>query len=190
MLEDLLQRDTRTFIYLNSLGTESFDGFWMAITAITSWIPLFLFFALILLKKFPIREASLKILFLVLLALFITAITHWAKLEFARLRPNNDEAINASIRILKNPLDFSFFSGHASSSFAITLLIHLFLRSQWKWSIFFFIWPVLFSYSRIYVGVHFPLDILVGAVVGLLSGLLFYGTYQFIIPYLKLAHHE
>jgi undecaprenyl-diphosphatase len=123
------------------------------------------------------------------LAIFITVITHLTKISVARLRPNNTEEINALIRIIKTPTDYSFFSGHASSSFSITMLVFLFLRKKVKWAILFFIWPILFAMSRIYVGVHFPIDIIVGMVVGLLSGWLFYWLYQrFIAPYSASDH--
>jgi undecaprenyl-diphosphatase len=178
MWNELLQWDRETFIYLNSLGIESYDGFWSVVTEIHTWIPLFLFFIFLFFWKFSRKEALFSVLTVILLALFITLITHWTKVAVGRLRPNNDLEINALIRILKTPTDFSFFSGHASSSFSITVLVFLFLRKKWKWSVLFFIWPILFCLSRIYVGVHYPLDIIVGALVGTGSAFFFYFSYQ------------
>lgn len=174
MWDELLRWDRETFIYLNSLGIESFDAFWSVVTEIHTWIPLFIFFIFLLFRKFPAREAFLKVTTVVLLAIFIILVTNWTKVSVARLRPSNDSEINMLIRVLKSPTDYSFFSGHASSSFSITFLVVLFLRQKWKWAPLFFIWPLLFCLSRIYVGVHYPLDILVGAGVGLMSGGLFY----------------
>lgn len=189
MLEQLLKWDRDTFVYLNGLGIERYDAFWSAVTHITTWIPLFLLFLLLLFTKFPKKEALYKFLTILGLVLFITVITHWTKISVARLRPNNTEEINMLIRILKSPTDYSFFSGHASSSFSITMLVYLFLRSKVKWAILFFIWPILFAMSRIYVGVHFPIDIIVGAIVGILSGMLFYWVYnRFIAPYSASVH--
>lgn len=183
MLEKLLQWDRDTFIYLNSLGIEKYDGFWSTLTNITTWIPLFVLFLALLFLKFPKTEALYKFLTVLGLVIFITAITHWTKVSVARLRPNNTEEINTLIRILKSPTDYSFFSGHASSSFSITMLMYLFLRKKLKWAILFFIWPILFAMSRIYVGVHFPIDIIVGMMVGIFSGILFYLLYgRFIAP--------
>lgn len=191
MLEKLLKWDRDTFVYLNGLGIETYDTFWATVTNITTWIPLFLFFLILLFAKFPKKEAFYKFLTLLGLALFITAITHWTKISVARLRPNNTEEINTLIRILKSPTDYSFFSGHASSSFSITVLVFLFLRNRIKWGLVFFIWPILFSLSRIFVGVHYPIDIIVGTIVGLLSGWLFYGLYnRFIAPGSVSAHPE
>ncbi|RYC50205.1 phosphatase PAP2 family protein [Flagellimonas olearia] len=184
MLERLLEWDRDTFIYLNGLGIEKYDGFWTVVTNFWTWTPLFILFIFLLFRKFSKREAFYKLLTVLGLALFITAITHWTKISVARLRPNNTEEINLLIRILKSPTDYSFFSGHASSSFSLTLLVFLFLRKKVKWAYLFFVWPILFTMSRIYVGVHYPIDIIVGMLVGLLSGVLFYRLYQrFISPY-------
>ncbi|AEM71118.1 phosphoesterase PA-phosphatase-related protein [Allomuricauda ruestringensis DSM 13258] len=189
MLEKLLKWDRDTFVYLNGLGIEDYDLFWATVTNFSTWIPLFILFLILFFLKFPKKEALYMFLTVLGLAIFITLITHITKISVARLRPNNTEEINTLIRILKSPTDYSFFSGHASSSFSITTLIFLFLRKKVKWSVLFFIWPVVFTLSRVYVGVHYPFDILVGMVVGLLSGWLFYWLYQrFIAPYSMSVH--
>ncbi|SNZ01900.1 phosphatase PAP2 family protein [Flagellimonas pacifica] len=174
MLEQLLKWDKDIFTYLNGLGVQEYDEFWTMITEISNWIPLFLLFIVIFILKFPKRKAFFNILTVTSVALFITFLTHLIKIWVKRPRPCNDENLNSFIRILKTPIDYSFFSGHASSSFAITTVVFLLLRNKVKWAWIFFIWPLLFSYSRIYVGVHFPLDILVGALIGTISGILFY----------------
>lgn len=189
MLEKLLKWDRDTFIYLNGLGIEEYDFFWSTITNITTWIPLFLVLIVLLVLKFPKKEAFYKLMTVFGLVFFIISVTHLTKTWVARLRPNNTEEINTLIRILKTPIDYSFFSGHASSSFAITTFVFLLLRSRIKWAWIFFIWPLMFSYSRIYVGVHFPLDIIVGALVGVFFGILFYKLYnRFISPYSASIH--
>ncbi|WP_190811624.1 phosphatase PAP2 family protein [Flagellimonas sp. S3867] len=178
MYKKLLQWDKDVFVYLNSLGTDKYDNFWVTVTEINSWIPLFLLFLLLFVIKFPLKKAFFQVALVSLLAWFITFLTHTVKIWVERPRPCNDETINSFIRILKTPVDFSFFSGHASSSFAITLLVYLLLREKARWTWIFFVWPLLFSYSRIYVGVHFPLDILTGAIIGTLSAFLFYAIYM------------
>lgn len=178
MFEKLLKWDRDTFIYLNGLGTKEFDFFWSAITNITTWIPLFLLLIVLLILKFPKKEAFFKLMTVFGLIFFIIAVTHLTKTCVGRLRPNNTEEINTLIRVLKSPTDYSFFSGHAASSFSITVLVFLFLRKKIKWMVLFFIWPLLFAISRIYVGVHYPLDIIVGALVGILTGIIFYKVYN------------
>ena len=125
MWEQLLQWDEQTFIYLNSLGTITYDRFWSLVTKISTWIPLFFLFGLLLFKKYHWRDALFRVLALILLALFITFLTDQVKDMVGRLRPNNNEAINDFIRIIRAPRDYSFFSGHASSSFSITVLTFL-----------------------------------------------------------------
>lgn len=178
MLDKLLQWDRDIFIYLNGLGVEKYDAFWSAVTDMNTWIPLHILFIFLLFKLFPRKEAFTKLLWIIGLIVFITVITNLTKVGIARLRPNNDPTLNTFIRILRTPKGFSFFSGHSSSSFSVTMLIFLFLRNKIKWALIFFIWPLLFALSRIYLGVHFPLDVIVGALVGILSAILFYKLYN------------
>lgn len=189
MLEKILEWDRDAFIFLNNLGIEDYDLFWSTATNISSWIPLFVFFFVIIFLKFPKNEAIYTTLTVIALAFFITFLTDITKGYVERLRPNNNEEINTLIRILKSPTSYSFFSGHAASSFSITTLMVLFLRKRFKWCWLFYIWPLIFASSRIYVGVHYPFDILVGAGVGVLSAFLFYSLYvRLIVPYLGLNH--
>lgn len=177
MLEKILQWDRDVFVYLNQLSDPSFDSFWIWVTNIATWIPLYILFIGLLFLKFPRKEAWTKFWTLLGTVIFITSLTHLVKVQVARLRPNNTEEINQLIRILHSPTDFSFFSGHASFSFSVAILMVLFLKKEIRWALFFLIWPVLFASSRIFVGVHFPLDILVGALVGAGSGWLAYVIY-------------
>lgn len=189
MLDKILQWDRDTLIYLNSLGFEEYDLLWATITNIYTWIPLFLFFFVLVFWKFPRREAIYVTLTIISLVVFILVATDLTKEFFGRLRPNNNSDINSMIRVLKNPSTFSFFSGHASSSFSITTVLTLFLRRRFKWVWLFYLWPLLFALSRIYVGVHYPVDIIVGAIVGVITAFAFYNLYTRIIaPYLKLSH--
>ena len=189
MLERILQWDRETLIYLNSLGIEEYDIFWSTVTNIYTWIPLFLFFFLLIFWKYPRKEAIYVTLTVLALIAFILLATDLTKVFFGRLRPNNDADVNLLIRVLHNPSSFSFFSGHAASSFSITTIIVLFLRKKIKWSWLFYVWPLLFALSRIYVGVHYPVDIIVGTLIGVLSAFAFYNLYsRVIVPYLGLTH--
>jgi undecaprenyl-diphosphatase len=178
MLDQLLKWDRDTFIYLNSLGIEDYDVFWSTVTNFTTWIPLFILFIVLIFRFYPKNEAFWVLGTVLLTVSLVAAFTGITKEWVARLRPNNTEEINTLIRILKSPDGYSFFSGHSSSSFSITTSVFLFLRHHFKWSWLFFIWPILFATSRIYVGVHYPLDLFVGAAVGLLFAFLFYRLYR------------
>lgn len=191
MLDRLLEWDRDTFIYLNNLGIEQYDTFWSTVTKFPTWIPLLLLFGFLFFRKFTWRQALTIIATLFFMVFFVHTLTDLTKLVVARLRPNNNEEINTLIRILRGPTGFSFFSGHASVSFSITTFVVLFLRYFFKWSYLFFIWPVLFAMSRIYLGVHFPIDVIIGAMVGILSAWIFYKLYLLLIlPYLTSIRHE
>ncbi|GGG52832.1 phosphatase PAP2 family protein [Croceivirga lutea] len=183
MFDDLREWDRQAFIYLNSLGIEEYDSFWSIITEISTWTPLFIFIIVFFFIKFPRHQAINRVIVVVFLVVFIMLLTMVVKEWVARLRPNNNEDINSLIRILKSPTDYSFFSGHASSSFAVATIVYLFLRKQFKWSITIFIWPFIFSLSRIYVGVHYPVDLIVGALVGIASAIGIYMLFNYVAKY-------
>lgn len=180
MLDQLLSWDQQLLLYLNNLGSPAFDPFWFLVTRIRSWIPLFILFAVLFFFKFSKKEAIQQIGLLAIFAFAITGLCNFVKTYVGRLRPCNDEAINEFMRILHTPSDFSFFSGHASSSFGVTFLVFLLIRKKVKWAAILFIWPILFSYSRLYLGVHYPLDVLVGALVGALLAWIFYKGYNYL----------
>jgi len=173
-LDKLIQYDKDLLVLINSFGTENWDRFWLLVTNQLSWIPLYLLFLYLIFKTFGWKKAIGLVLLTALLVTFSDQFTVFLKNYFERLRPNRDPSINGVIRILKNNSSFSFVSGHATTSSAITLFMYLTLRKHYKYTILFFIWPILFSYSRMYIGVHFPLDVFMGAILGLLIGYLFY----------------
>jgi len=174
MLETLKEWDKALFIFLNNLGVESYDGFWLFVTRIESWTALFVFFTLLIFYYYKRKRGILVFGFAVFTFAITFLITHLTKVWVARLRPNNVAELSEFIRALQTPISFSFFSGHASSSFAITTFLVLALRKFNKWVYLAYVWPLLFVLSRIYVGVHYPSDILVGALVGTILGVLGY----------------
>jgi undecaprenyl-diphosphatase len=174
MLDQMLSWDKQTLLYLNNLGSPTFDPFWFFVTRITTWIPFFILFIVLFFVKHTWKQALQRIILIVLLAFAVTSLCNYVKRAVGRLRPCNDETINGIMRMLHTPSDFSFFSGHASSSFGITFLVFLLLRKKVKWAGVFFLWPLFFSYSRLYLGVHYPLDVLVGAFVGIMLAWMFF----------------
>ena len=178
MWEQLLDWDEQLLIYLNSFGSPTYDEFWIFVTQIKNWIPLYALFFFLFLKTFPIKKA-LKGIFFTLLALGVSlGLTELIKVWIARIRPNNVLELGDTLRILQTPDDYSFFSGHAAVSIAITLFVVLALRHRYKWISLLFIWPLIFCWSRIYVGVHYPGDIITGILVGSILGYSIYAMYK------------
>lgn len=178
MLQILKEWDRELFVWLNSLGIEHFDGFWIFVTKIESWIPLFIFFFAIIFVKYGVKKGLVVIIFTILTFIVTISFTNYVKDYVARLRPNNVEALANVIRILQKPTNFSFFSGHASSSFSVTTFVVLAIRTYTKWIYLAFIWPIIFVLSRIYVGVHYPSDLFIGALVGTLIAVFFYWVFK------------
>lgn len=172
--DNLIQQDRDLLVNLNALGTENWDAFWMFVTNQFNWTPLFLLLFFLLTKAYGWKKGLILIVFTGLLVTFSDQLVNLIKNSVMRLRPNNDPDINEIIRILKHPRGYSFVSGHATTSFAVTTFIILLLRNNYKWIRLLLIWPFLFAYSRIYCGVHFPIDITLGLILGLIIGFVFY----------------
>lgn len=174
LLDKIIRFDKELMVQLNSMGTESWDQFWILATNQMSWIPLYLIFFYLIFNALGWKKGLALVLLTAVLITFSDQFTVFLKDSFERLRPNNDPSVNSMIRILKNNKSFSFVSGHATTSMAVSLLMFLTLRKNFPYTWLFFIWPLIFAYSRIYIGVHFPMDVLCGALLGAGIGYLFY----------------
>lgn len=178
MLEKIIDLDKSLFVFLNNLGSEPFDAIWLLITKQFNWTPFFLLLLYILYKKIGQKQLLLTLLFIAVMITFSDQITNLVKNNVQRLRPCNDEELNGLIRIVRDSETFSYFSGHASNSMAAMMFVFLLLRRYYKYSYLIFLYPLIFAYSRIYLGLHFPLDIISGYAFGALTGILFYYIYK------------
>jgi undecaprenyl-diphosphatase len=177
-LEELIKLDKELFLFLNNLGSEPFDAFWIIITKQIYWTPFFVAVFYLLQRKIGWKNLGIIILFLAVLITFTDQITNLFKYSFERLRPCNDLEVNQIARIVEERKSFSFFSGHAVNSMASTMFIFLIIRKFYKHSYLLFLFPLIFAYSRIYLGLHFPGDILAGYVFGGSFGFAFYKIYN------------
>ena len=178
MFEKIIDLDKELLVYLNNLGSETYDGLWLIITKQLYWSPLFLLIFYLLQKKIGWKKFGYYILFTAVLLLICDQTVNLFKYGFERLRPVNDEEINGLLRIIKTSKSFSFFSGHATNSMASTVFGVLILRKYYKHAYLLFLFPLIFAYSRIYLGLHFPTDILTGYVFGATMGFVCYKVYS------------
>lgn len=179
MLEKLVKLDIDTLIFLNNLGSEQWDFFWLSITNQFNWVPLFILILYLIIKTYGWKRGGIIMLSMIVLVAFSDQFTNFIKYSVQRLRPNNDPEVmsflRSSIWAYKNPQGYSFMSGHATTSTFFTVYTFLTLKKYFKKYIYLlFIFPLIFSYSRIYLGVHFPLDILVGFFIGTSLAILYY----------------
>ena len=192
MIEDILNLDTELFIYLNSLGLPLFDNFWIFLSNKEANV---FFYSVLLVLYYYKRSLKFKFseLFylLILIAFMITITDQTANLfkdSFQRLRPCYNEMIKDSLRLVKESCGgkYGFFSAHASNSFTLAVFFGLLYKKKFKYLIYFsLLYASLISYSRIYLGVHFPLDILFGAAFGLIIGILTFNFYDKKLYYFK-----
>jgi undecaprenyl-diphosphatase len=181
MLDYVIHLDKKLFIFLNNLGSKPFDEIWLLVTKQLNWIPFFLILLFILYKKLGTKKLGIAILTVAALITFTNEITDVIKFSVQRIRPCNDDTLAGLIRVVKDSDTFSYFSGHASNSTASMMFVYLILRRYYKYSYLIFLYPLIFAYSRIYLGLHFPLDIISGYVFGGFTGILFYRIFSKII---------
>lgn len=179
-MESLLELDKQLFLWLNALGCESFDSLWMFITNKRSSIPLYVFLLWYAYKKLGKAHFFTILLSAVLMIAFTDQITNLFKYSVARLRPCFDPEVMDIMRLVKERCGgkFGYFSGHASNSFALATFFVFIFKPYHRFWVLLFVWAAFVAYSRIYIGVHFPLDIVSGMLFGLVSGTLFFKIYQ------------
>lgn len=184
MLEEILQLDRNVFLYLNGLGNDTWDGFWLTITNKWSSLPVYLAFLILSYKYYGLRKTLLVLIAVTLMITCTDQLANMFKYGVQRLRPCYEEDFFGVMRLVKASCGgkYAFFSAHAANSFALASFFVALMRRHLKYIGFFIIfWAMLVSYSRIYIGVHYPADILTGALIGLLFGWLFSKLYIFAV---------
>lgn len=176
MLDELLKYDTELFLFLNNLGNTSWDGFWRFVTEKWSSIPLYAFLLYLVFKHYGWKGT---LVIIVCVALMITATDQIASLfkyGIKRPRPCKVEELQPLMRYVADGCGrFGYFSAHAASSMAAAVFLGLSLQKWYKYLPFILLlWAVITGYSRIYLGVHYPLDVISGMAFGGLTGWLFY----------------
>ena len=191
MLEEILRIDTELFLYLNNLGTSSFDAFWSFLSRKEANIAVYLSGILFFLKNkgfksYKIKPLDVFYIFSIVLVMILISdqSANIFKDSFQRLRPCYDELIKDSVRLVKEGCGgkHGFFSAHASNSFSLAVFFGLLFKDFSKYPIYFtLIFASLISYSRVYLGVHYPLDIIFGALFGMINGLVIYSVHERIL---------
>ena len=170
LLESLKDIDINLFIYLNGLGTPAWDGFWNFVTHRFTWFPVYFLLLYIIYYLSGFKGLLYYLIAVGILILMVDQTTYyWFKAVFQRPRPSNPESgIADIIRITGSPGGrWGFISAHASNTFAIAVFLGYQLNKVFKYSaLILTIWAIFISYSRIYVGVHYPGDLICGAIWG------------------------
>ena len=171
MIEYLNGIDADALLAVNGLHDMFQDAFWWMVTAKWSSLLLVLALAWILLHQNR-RHALLVLAMLVLTVLVADQISSGLiKHLVERLRPTHDPSLESMVHVINGYRGgmYGFVSSHAANFFAVATLLSLVMRHRWV-TLSLFTWAVLQCYSRMYLGVHYPGDILGGIIVGMLVG--------------------
>lgn len=177
LLDTIKGWDKELFLYLNGIHGPFWDYVMTLFTFTTTWLLFYLVVLVIITKRYG-RKALLIYLSIAILILLADQISGVLKHSIMRLRPSNDPEVSvlAHIFFRKGGL-YGFVSAHAANAFAFATFSSFLFRNR-TYTLFIFPWALLIAYTRIYLGVHYPGDILGGALLGSLIG---WGIYRLML---------
>lgn len=174
MLEQLKAWDQEFLLFLNQFHTDALDPVAYYVTKTEFWIPLYVFL-LFLIFRDQKKAGWFVVAGLALSVLLTDQITSsLMKPYFQRLRPSHEPGLEGLLHLVYNYRGglYGFASSHAANTAGVATFIFLLLRPAYRFTWTIFLWAAVMSYTRIYLGVHYPGDILVGGLVGFACGYL------------------
>ena len=178
-IETLHSIDTSILLFINGKNSPFWDEVMMIISGRFTWIPLYLLFVVLIWLKYK-KESWVIILFAVLAIVLSDQFANLVKNEVMRLRPSHTPGIMNLLHYYKNSTGesymgglYGFVSNHAANSASLTIYLTLLFRNKFV-TCGLILWTFLLCYSRMYLGVHFPSDVLGGIIVGIVTGFIAY----------------
>ena len=169
LFEKILELDTNIFLYLNSLHSNFWDTIMLMVTRKEPWFPFFGVILFYIIKNFR-SKAWLIFLFIGITIFLSDQVSVFLKESIQRFRPvHNPEIEHLVHNVLRKGSLYGFVSSHAANVFAVFAFSIRLFRNRGFWLLMLF-WALLVSYSRIYSGVHYPLDLIGGGLLGWLIG--------------------
>ena len=180
LIDSIKKLDTEIFLFINSKHTEFMDHIMGWASGKFLWIPLYIFFLYLVFKY--VGKRIWLVLLIITLTILISDQTsvQLFKNVFLRYRPCHNLELESLVHVNGHcGGQYGFISSHAANTFALAMFLSLFFCNRIRFfGIYIFLWAGLVSYSRVYNGVHYPADIAVGSLVGMLIGFSTFKLYQ------------
>ena len=183
MLEQIINWDIQFFLFLNKFHSLFWDDIMWWISGKKSWIPLYLIILFFVFWKYKFKGFVVLICVALVILIADKTSVYLFKNVFERFRPCHNPDLVDVVHIVNDKCGgkYGFVSSHAANSFAFaTFTSYIFRRSYY--SVFILIWAAIVSYSRVYLGVHYPADIICGGLLGVLSGFIVFRFHEWFSP--------
>lgn len=191
-MDNLIFLDKELTLFLNGLNSPALDAFFYAATSMMLWVPLFLTILWMIFRRQGGRGLMTVVVIGLLILIADQLTSGLMKPLFERLRPTHDGVMQYLVHTVNGYRGglYGFASSHAANTFAVATFLVLVVR-RWSLSIAMVAWALINSYGRVYQGVHFVGDVLVGAIIGIVVGRLIYEMYlHLVLHFFVINHHN
>ena len=185
MLEQLIHYDQELFLLINQVFSNVFFDWLMPILRNPyTWAPLYLFLIIFLIRNYKKKGMVMLVFFILTFALADSISSSLIKPEVMRIRPCNDVVFKDQVKLrVRCGSGYSFPSSHATNHFALGVFLLVIFRKRWKPIIWLSLgWAASISFAQIYVGVHYPIDIIAGAILGSIIGIFTASVFLYFQP--------
>jgi len=169
MLDQIVRWDQELLLWMNSFHSPFWDDIMWYVSLTTTWIPLYLVVLYLCIRYYKVRTLYILLFTIILVAMTDLISVHLFKNLIQRLRPSHEPLLEGLVHTVRNYMggDYGFVSSHATNMFGLaTFLSVIFYRNLRYFTVISLLLAALISYSRIYLGVHYPGDVLCGAMLG------------------------